>query len=75
MGLIVPAIDFENITGSKLSGEKLFKDLSLRKDPSKPISPLSEFSTSSSPAFFEKSASHSLSPSPSYGSTTIVNQR
>ena len=67
--------DFENITRSKLSGEKLFKDLSLRRDPSKPISPLSEFSTSSSPAFFEKSASHSLSPSPSYSLTMMVNQR
>ena len=63
------------MTGSSLAGEKLYKDLSLRKDPSKPISPLSEFSTTSSPAFFEASGSFSLSPSPSHTSTTNVHQR
>ena len=67
--------DFENLTGEKLAGEKLYKDLSLRRDPSKPISPLSEFASSSkidfpTQSFFDKSHASSLSPSSSH--STII---
>ena len=58
-----------------MAGEKLYKDLSLRRDPSKPISPLSEFASSSkidfpTQSYFDKSHASSLSPSSSH--STII---
>ena len=58
-----------------MAGEKLYKDLSLRRDPSKPISPLSEFAASSkidfpTQSYFDKSHASSLSPSSSH--STII---